>query len=936
MSSMKYRAALLGVVVISGLFLAIAIQFGVGKMLPAVYAAPIEPPAGYPKLNNSSMTATPDLLPTGGATLTYTLVVVNTGAYTATDVLVADVLPANTTYNKDATSSAFPPPDFVDGLLTWRGSVGFDSSVVIQFSVNVSPTFEGFLTNQAAISHASMENPFIVTAEAMVTDDPFFEITKVASPEVPGPDKPLTYSLFITNRGQPAVGLQVVVSDVLPADTSFLAPGPDGSYNDADRTVTWTRNVSLNRGESSEFSYSVLVGDVPSGTVITNEHYQVENPLSGVAVGEPYTVTVLDPILFIYKETDPFPPGSNRNVTYKITVLNKGSLATNLVVEDTLPEGVSYVDGGTLAGNTVSWDLPSLETGESAEVSFVVYIGDVAEVPILNSDYQVCSAEGVCQIGIPLTSVVKGPTFVATATVDPIAKKPGGGGGPVTPTLTIENLGPGYALDASAMLYFQRISVSSEDLVAIPDTGLLIDGPDCGDKCVAYHWVGNIGPGEMITFTTLEGQSSIGGEEGTHYTATIVVSDSLTLFSYDPITATAVGTITHFANLLPSKSAPEFIAAGQLMTYSFGIFNSGLTTDVPPYPVLTDTVPQSVTLVSVSDDGAFMDVGGQTVVSWTLPSLSTGERLGRSYVVQVDPDLVSGTLIVNDDYWTVWKDIAYISSTITQTYVMSNTGDPVTTMVRDIGLIDSFKTVTPTALLPGPSNVLTYVVHIANSSPTSLYGVQVHDLLPWEVSTYQRDAVASSGTVVSDIVSVDWSGDVGALSEELITFTVKIDPGYEGPVTNTAVITHSSLSADVVVQAVAYVTDDPVLSITKSASPDPVDFGDELLYTIHVANLGQQATELAVTDMLPSGTSFVPYSASGNGQMVGDVVTWSFPVLPGGEQQSLSFRVRANIFPEIVNQDYQVTCSEGVTSHGAPLVTQVTRSGSLFLPIVTR
>jgi len=331
-----------------------------------------------------------------------------------------------------------------------------------------------------------------------------------------------------------------------------------------------------------------------------------------------------------------------------------------------------------------------------------------------------------------------------------------------------------------------------------------------------------------------------------------------------------------------------------------------------------------------------MDVGGQTVISWTLPAMSTGDRLWRSFMVQVDPSLVSGTLIVNDDYRTVWTDVALITTTITQTYIMSNTGEPVITVVRDVGLIDSFKTVTPTAVLPGPANVLTYVVHIANTSPVPLSGVQVHDLLPWEVSTYQRDAVASSGTVFSDIVSIDWSGSVGALSEELITFTVKVDPGYEGPVINTAVITHSSLSADVIVQAVAYVTDDPVLNITKSASPDPVDIGDELLYTIHVGNQGQQATELVVVDALPMGTSYVPFSASGNGQLIGNEVTWSFPVLPGGDEQTLSFRVRVDTFPQVVNADYQVSCSEGVTSFGVPVVTSVTRGGLLFMPIITR
>ena len=66
--------------------------------------------------------------------------------------------------------------------------------------------------------------------------------------------------------------------------------------------------MNLAHDASSEFIFTVRTGAVPSGTVIANQDYQVLNPLSGVAVGEAYSVTVINPILFIYKETDSLPP----------------------------------------------------------------------------------------------------------------------------------------------------------------------------------------------------------------------------------------------------------------------------------------------------------------------------------------------------------------------------------------------------------------------------------------------------------------------------------------------------------------------------------------------------------------------------------------------------------------------------------------------------
>ncbi len=106
-------------------------------------------------------------------------------------------------------------------------------------------------------------------------------------------------------------------------------------------------------------------------------------------------------------------------------MLNRGSLATGLEVSDHLPAGVTYRRGGTYQSGSVTWDLPLLDTGEAAYFSFVVYVGDVAQVYLNNDTYGVCSAEAVCAVGEPLASLVNGPTFSADLWLDPVAKKPG-------------------------------------------------------------------------------------------------------------------------------------------------------------------------------------------------------------------------------------------------------------------------------------------------------------------------------------------------------------------------------------------------------------------------------------------------------------------------------------------------------------------------------
>ena len=923
----------IGLAVLSGLLALILTSLVMRQSVSSVAAGPVDPPAGYPKLSLSIKTVTPTLAGTSGETLAYRIEIRNTGAYTAVGATLNDLIPANTTYQNDAQASSGPTPVFGGGALSWSGNVGFDSSTVISFSVVVDSGFSGLVQNTATISHPLLPKSVSAKAETVVTDVPVFAIGKTAEPPKPGPNKSLVYSLVVTNIGQQATSLPLTVTDQVPSDTGSPVPGPDGSLNG--NTVTWLRTVTLDTGQTTSFTFSVTVDNVVSGTIISNDTYQVEGSPGGVAAGAVHTTTVIDPILFLAKEVWPDPPGSNREMTYTLTLLNKGSLATSLVITDRVPAGVTYARGGSEANGLVSWSLPALATGESAQVAYTVYISDVADIEIVNEDYAACSAEGICAVGPVLTNVVGGPTFETSVTLDPIAKKPGGGGGPVTPTLVVRNLGPGNAIDATTLLEFRRISVSANDLFAIPNIGTpppFPDGPDCGDKCVSYGWIGSLEVGKAVTFTTIEGQSTIGGAEGTTYTATVVVTDSLSNVTTEPVTGTASGKITHLANLIPSKTAPEIIGRGQLMTYTITVFNSALSTDEPPSPWLTDTVPASVTVVGISDGGASQTVSDTTVISWTLPSMSPGDRLTRTFTVLVDNDLVSGTQIINRDYRAAWFEIE-------DNAVFSNTGQAVTTTVQEAGLVDSYKTVTPTSVLPGTGNVLTYALHIVNSSAVNLSGVTVDDLLPWAASTYQRDAVATSGSVISDIVSLQWTGNVAAFSEEVVTLTVVVDPNYEGPLTNTAAITHSSLLSPVEVQAVAYATDEPVLRITKTASPDPVARGAELRYKVRVVNLGQQATTLVITDIIPANTTYVANSATAGGQLAGgNQVRWTSPVLESGNGQTFEFRVEVGSSgDQVVNDRYGVTSSEGASAIGEPVITTIRLGGNnIFLPVVVK
>ena len=897
----------------------------------AVFADPIDPPAGYPKFITSVKVVSPALAYTGGQTLTYQIEIVNTGAYTGYGTVLVDTLPAEVIYNNDGWASAGSEPALINGQLSWIGDVGFDSAVVITYSVTITDAFSGRLQNSAVISHPLAMEPVVLTAEAMVTDDPILTITKSLEPQLPGPGKVMTYTILVGNEGQPITGsLPITVTDSVPLSTTLEDVGADGDPGDGSE-VTWQRDISLATGEYTKFSFSVKVDDVMSGTVITNDDYQVISAAGPVTAGQPHSVTIVSPKLLLWKEIWPDPPGSNREMTYTLTLLNLGSLATGVVITDRVPASVTYERGGTELNDLVSWHLPSLDTDDFAQVQFVVYITDVLDVPILNADYGACTAEGVCVSGRPVTHVVQGPSFQLTAEVDPIAKKPGGGPGPVTPTLTIRNLGPGNARGIQAYLTFQNISVTSSDLLDIPDLGDFSPAPDCGTHCSPFYWVGDLDVGEIVTLTTLGGQNSIGGAEGTYYGTKISVTDYLGPDATDPVTTTAGGLVTHLSYLVPTKHAPAEVGAGELLTYTIDVWNSGLSTDEDdqwPGQILTDRVPLSTTLVWASDGALTRTVSGTTTISWTLPHLGPGARVDRFFTVRTDESLVGGDEIYNNRYGTLW----YEPDDKVQDF-FSLLGEPVTTTIRDVGLVDSFKTVSPTFHTIGSGHVLTYVIHLVNSGPHFLSDVSLYDYLPWQNSTYRRDATVAAGELISDIVSVKWRGDLAPYTTQLLTMSVWVDPEYQGPLTNTAVISHADLKIPVIVNAVAYISDKPVLQIFKEVSSLTATTGNELIYTIRVQNIGIRATQLQVVDHLPANLSYVPQSADSNGIVVNEQVQWSIPLLEPGESRSMTFRGIVEGGSDVVNDNYWVTSAEGVTAYGLPVTTTV-QGGNVYLPLV--
>jgi uncharacterized repeat protein (TIGR01451 family) len=113
----------------------------------------------------------------------------------------------------------------------------------------------------------------------------------------------------------------------------------------------------------------------------------------------------------------------------------------------------------------------------------------------------------------------------------------------------------------------------------------------------------------------------------------------------------------------------------------------------------------------------------------------------------------------------------------------------------------------------------------------------------------------------------------------------------------------------------------PALTVSKQATPDPVQPGAQLSYTLRVVNTGNMDLHATITDTLPAHVS-----------PTGSLVWTPTITTPGGIWQYTFFvTVEAGYTGTLVNE-MQVMTDEGVTGFGLA----VTNGRKVYLPIVMR
>jgi uncharacterized repeat protein (TIGR01451 family) len=252
------------------------------------------------------------------------------------------------------------------------------------------------------------------------------------------PGQTIMYTLSVTNTDTVSATNNLVLTDTIPAGTSFYtATMPhitDGT------TVTWTAS-SLAANSSWTVDLAVMV-DLDRTDDVVNEDYGVRSDESnGTVTSLPFTTDVVPYDLQVSK-TAPDAVSAEALITYTLTVDNNHPFADNhgVWLSDTIPAETTFITATlphTFDGTAVWWDVGTLAAGNSWQAELVVQTTITDTGTITNDTYSATADELLAPVaGDPVTTDVMAYALTVGKVANVSVTVPGG---IISYTLTVHN-----------------------------------------------------------------------------------------------------------------------------------------------------------------------------------------------------------------------------------------------------------------------------------------------------------------------------------------------------------------------------------------------------------------------------------------------------------------------------------------------------------------
>ncbi len=344
-----------------------------------------------------------------GGQISYSLAWSVGGNTSATNAVISDPLPTNTSF-----VSADNGGTFSAGTVTWNlGTKNPGDSGTVTVTVKIaSPLANGTFLSNSACFDTDQTDPVCDGVRTQVNSAPSLSITKTnTSGSFVNPGATVTYTIVVTNAASATdTAMNVNLTDLLPTGFTYTLGG--GS------TKTFALG-NIAPGASVTTTYTVVVSAAEAAGTFTNtakakgDNTSEVTATSDVTVHVPQVLGISSPSISITKSANPTSTNPGKTVTYTVVVTNSGSGdATNVVVTDTLPAGFTYTVGG---GSTQTWNLGTIKAGTSQTIVYQVHVGNSVKAGTYKNT-AVVSADGVDPASASANVQIKVPQVLGLAT----------------------------------------------------------------------------------------------------------------------------------------------------------------------------------------------------------------------------------------------------------------------------------------------------------------------------------------------------------------------------------------------------------------------------------------------------------------------------------------------------------------------------------------
>ncbi|MBN1040239.1 DUF11 domain-containing protein [Clostridium botulinum] len=743
-------------------------------------------------------------------TLTYTIVLKNTGNVAANNVVFTDTIPTDTTLvpnsvtlNGVTQSGASPAPPI--GITVGTINAGSVATVIFKVTVNTIPnpnpipnngTVNYNFTIDSSIPNGGSGSGNTNTVNTQVNQATIDNtngggMVKAVNKAFAKVGDTLTYTITLKNTGNVSA-TNVIFKDTIPSGTNFVTNSvtingvTQSGTNPAPPTGVTVGTIGP--GSASTVTFQVTVTTIPSPNPIPNNSTVNYNftldpsiPNGGSGSGNSNTVnTQVNQATIdnqngggLIKSVDKTFADVNDTLTYTITLKNTGNVAAdNVVFTDTIPSGTTFVDNSvTIDGVTPSGN-PNPQTG--------ITIGTISA----NSASTVVFKVTVTTIPSP-NPIPNNGTVNYNYTVDP-ANPDGqsGSGNTNTVNTTVNNA---------------SFSNSSNGLVkSVDKTNAKVN--DVLNYTLVLKNTGNVTANNIVLTDTIP--------SGTTFVNNSVKVNGVTQSGTNP-------------------APPTGITIGSIAP-------SGVTTVT--FQVTVSTIPS---INPIPNSGL---VSYTYTVNPSLPNGKSGQDLSNTVnttISQATIDNTNGGGLVK----AVDKAFAKVGDTLTYTIGLTNTGN----VTAD--------NVVFTDTIPNGTSFVTNSVTVngvtqSGASPAPPTGVNVGNIGPSTTTTVMFQVTVTTVPTINPIPN-----------NSTVKFTFTTDPA--NPDGNS-----SSGNSNQVTTQISQATIDNTTGggLVKSVNPNFAKVNDTITYTVVLKNTGNvAATNVVFTDTIPTGTSFIANSFTLNG-----------------------------------------------------------------------